>query len=327
MPCAESRALDAPPQPNDPARSDRQGLGFAVACALVGAFAPGMAKLTTGVVDALAVCAATTLFAALAALLHVGWRGELAALFAPRRVLRLLALAALGTALPLLLYFEGARRSTATLAALCVQIEPAYSLGLAWLVLGHRPNVARVAAVGVILVGIALAVGARGIAGSSGTALLLATPLCWQLSHLVALRGLGGASAAALTAARYVYGALIVGAVWLLRGGASALPPASELSALLPVLALQGVALYWFGTFLWYQTILRLDLARAAAIVVPSVPVLSLGASFALVGEIPTLAQVAGIGLAAAGVLALALAGNAGGARVSPPGTPPGARP
>jgi drug/metabolite transporter (DMT)-like permease len=287
-----------------------------------------MAKLTTGALDALGVAAGTTFFAALAALVHLAFRRELGILVARGRVLRLAALAAIGTALPLFLYFEGARRSSAILAALCVQIEPAYSLGLAWLALGQRPRGARVLAVGVILFGIALAVGTRGVAASPGTLLLLVTPLCWQLSHLLALRGLGGVSAGGLTAARYVYGAAIVVTVRLLRGGDDELPDAEALAALLPVLALQGVALYWFGTFLWYHTILRLDLARATAIVVPSVPVLSLAASFLLVGEIPTPVQLAGIVLAAAGVLALALAGDATGvSRVSAPRTPPAARP
>jgi drug/metabolite transporter (DMT)-like permease len=295
--------------PADAARRDRHGLVFAIACASVSAFQPGMARLTTGSVDALAVSLGTTAAAGLAALVHVALRGELRVLFTRSRVPRVLALATLGTAVPIFLFFEGARLSSATLAALCIQIEPAYSLALAWLVLGHRPNVARLLSVGAILGGIALATGVHGVASSQGIALLLAAPLCWQLSHLVALRGLGDASAAALTAARYVFGAMIIGTVWLARGGASALPRAPELAQILPVLALQGVALYWFGTFLWYQTILRLDLARATAIVTPSVPLLSLGASFALVGEIPTAAQASGMVLAASGVLALALAG------------------
>jgi drug/metabolite transporter (DMT)-like permease len=307
---AEPPPLTAPLPAHDQER-DRHGLAFAVACALVGAFAPGMARLTTESIDALAVAAGTTLFAALAALVHVALRGEIGGLVRSGRTPRLVAIGAIGTALPGFLYFEGARLSSATLAALCIQIEPAYSLVLAWVALGHRPSVARVLAVGVILTGIALAIGVRGVASSPGAALLLAAPLCWQLSHLIALRGLGGASAAALTAARYVYGALIVGAVWLARADASALPSAADLAAVLPVLALQGVALYWLGTFLWYQTILRLDLARATAIVTPSIPVLSIGASFALVGEVPTAAQAAGIALAATGILFLALASDA----------------
>jgi drug/metabolite transporter (DMT)-like permease len=62
------------------------------------------------------------------------------------------------------------------------------------------------------------------------------------------------------------------------------------------------VLLYYVGTLLWYQTIARLDLARATAIVVPTIPILSTAASFALVGELPTPRQWAGLALVAAGV-------------------------
>jgi drug/metabolite transporter (DMT)-like permease len=59
------------------------------------------------------------------------------------------------------------------------------------------------------------------------------------------------------------------------------------------------------GTLLWYQTITRIDLGRATAIVVPSIPVLSLGASFLVLGEVATPRQWLGLLLTAAGVLAM----------------------
>ena len=58
------------------------------------------------------------------------------------------------------------------------------------------------------------------------------------------------------------------------------------------------------GSMLWYETITRLDLARSTAIVVPSIPLLSLGASFLLLGEVATPRQWAGLALIASGVLA-----------------------
>ena len=86
------------------------------------------------------------------------------------------------------------------------------------------------------------------------------------------------------------------------------LPAPDELARQLPVLALQGIVLSFVGTLLWYETIARLDLARATSIVVPSVPVLSLGASFLVLGEVATPAQWAGLALTAASVLAFVTA-------------------
>ena len=72
--------------------------------------------------------------------------------------------------------------------------------------------------------GLALALGAHELSTSSGVWLILATPLCWQLSHLVVLRGLRGVAAvtpSVLTGARYVYGGAILAVAWVesRRGG------------------------------------------------------------------------------------------------------------
>jgi drug/metabolite transporter (DMT)-like permease len=218
-------------------------------------------------------------------------------------VLPLLAIGALGTAFAYLLFYEGARRTSAIVTVLCAQVECVYSLLAARIFLGHPVTARRLLAVGGILLGIALALEVQGMSGWVGVGFLLAAPLGWQISHLIVLRGLGEVDPPILTAARYAYGGVLLALVWAAQGGASRLPPAEELLALAPILAVQGVVLNFGGTFLWYQTISRLDLARATAIVVPSIPVLSLGASFLLLGEVATGRQWLGLLLAAAGVL------------------------
>lgn len=290
---------------------ERAGLVFAALCALSSAFVPGMAKLSTGQADPLAVAALTTLFAAAAAAVVLGARGELTLLLRRDLAPRLVLIGALGTTLAFFLYFQGVRRTSAIDAALCLQIEPVYAILVSWLVLGHRPTLRRVGAVAILLAGIFLAVRGGGFQDPLGVALLLATPLCWQASHLVVLRGLPGVAPPVLTGARYLYGGLLLSAGWLASGGAASLPKGDALARLLPVLAIQGVVLSYVGTLLWYQAIARLDLARATAIVVPSVPVLSLVVTFVLVGEVPTAAQWVGMALTASGVLAFVTAPHA----------------
>lgn len=290
---------------------ERSGLVFAGLCAVSGAFVPAVAKLTTGRADPLAVAALTTLFGAAAAVLVLGVRGELALMVRRDLAPRLLAVATLGTTLAFFLYFEGVRRTSAIDAVLCLQIEPVYAIVVSWAVLGHRPTLRRVFAVAVLLAGIALAVRGDGSHDPVGIAFLLATPLCWQASHLVVLRTLRGVPASVLTGARYLYGGVLLSAGWLASGGAAQLPRGADLASLLPILAVQGVVLSYFGTLVWYQAIARLDLARATAIVVPSVPVLSLLATYVLVGEVPTAAQWAGMALTVTGVLAFVTAPHA----------------
>jgi drug/metabolite transporter (DMT)-like permease len=288
--------------------SELAGLAFAGLCALNAAFVPAVARLTSLRADPLLVATVTSVFAAMIALAVLAVRGELHVLIRHGTGPRLALVGALGTAAAFFLFYAGTRRTSAIEAALGLQVEPIYALVGAWAVLGHRPTRRRVMAVLVLTAGLLLAFGARELTAGIGLWLILATPLCWQLSHLVVLRGLRGVPPAVLTGARYIYGGLLLAVAWLAFGGSL-----SELAALtpaLPLLALQGIVLAYLGTMVWYAAIARLDLARTTAIVVPSIPILSLGATFALVGEVPTARQMLGMLLAVAGVLAFVTAPN-----------------
>jgi O-acetylserine/cysteine efflux transporter len=300
-------------------RQERLGLLFAAACALNGAFVPALAKLNTTRAEPLLVATATSLFAGAGSLALLAWRGELGRLVAPGVAGKLLALGALGTAVTYLLLFAGTARTSAIETALCLQVEPVYSLVLSWAFLGHPVTLRRLGAVGGILLGIALTLQPVGFSGWVGVGLLLATPIGWQVSHLIVLRGLRGVAPRTLTGARYVFGGVILLGVWSAAGGPARLPPAGDWPQLLGLFAIQGVLLAFVGTLLWYETIARLDLLRATAIVVPSVPVLSLGASFLLLGEVAVARQWAGLVITAAGILAFVTAPDAREPRVRVP--------
>jgi drug/metabolite transporter (DMT)-like permease len=297
-------------------RQERLGLAFAALCASNGAFVPAVAKLTTARVDPLTVAAVSSLFAALAALVVLAFRGELGVLVGRREAPRLFWIGALGTALAFFLLFEGAKRASAIETALCLQTEPVYALLGARLFLGHPLTPRRVLACGVTLAGIALAIGLHRLEVSGGIAILLLTPLAWQLSHVVVLRTLRGISPEVLTGARYVYGGLILAVVLAIRSASDPSRLAAEVASALPLLALNGLVLSYVGTVFWYQAITRLDLARTTAIVVPSVPLLSFGASFLLLGELATPIQWVGLVLTAVGVLAFVTAPHLGPAPV-----------
>lgn len=293
--------------------AERAGLGFAALCALNGAFVTPIARLATEGGDPLFVAAATTSFAGVAAAVVLGVRGELPELVQRRDALDLVLLGALGTMVPYLLFFLGTARTSALDAALCLQTEPVYSLILAWLVLGHRLTLRRLLSAAILLVGIALAVTGESVADPLGIAMLLATPIAWQLAHLLVLRRLPEARPELLTGARYVWGGLWVALAVALSSMLAEGPllPESASEAQLPLLATQGILLSYCGTMLWYQAIARLDLARATAIVVPSIPLLTMATAFLIVGEVPSTRQAFGLGLVAAGVLSFVRAAHA----------------
>lgn len=302
----------------------RSGLVYAGLCAASGAFVPAVARLTTDRADPILVAAITTVFAGLAGALVLLARGQFGQLVERRTVGWLIVIAALGTVTTNLLFFIGTSRTSAIDAVLCLQVEPIYSLLLAWLVLGHRLSVRRVASAAILLAGILIAIGeARAETDFFGLAILMATPLAWQVSHLVVLGRLTTVEPEVLTGARYVWGGILlapVAAVLLLvTGGESGLPDVETLLSNWPVLAVQGVVLNYAGTMLWYQAITRLDLARATSIVVPSIPLMSLAASFLIVGEVPTGRQIAGMLITALGVLSFVLSPHAIERRERPP--------
>lgn len=292
-------------------RSELVGLGFALFSALEAALVPAFGKLTSARAAPLFIAAATSVCAAVAGVVVLAVRGELSILVERRVGVRLFAIGALGTAAAFFLLFEGMRRATAIEATLCLQIEPAYALVVAWVFLGHRPTRRRLAAIVVLLTGIALAIQPGALSSAAGIVLLLLTPLCWQASHVIVLRGLRGIRPSVLTAARYVYGGALLALYWAARGGRPELVAPGGAGALAALLVFQGVVLCYVGTIVWYQAIARLDLARTTAIVVPLVPVLSFGASYALLGEVATVRQWFGVALTIAGVLAFATAPDA----------------
>lgn len=292
-------------------RDGRLGLLFAAYCVANTAVVPAVAKLTTAVASGLFIALSASFFAALCAVALLAWHGELRTLFARRTLPTLLAVGALGTATAFVLFFEGAKRATAIETAVCVQTEPLYALFGSWLFLGQALTLRRVLALGAILAGISLVIGAHGLSGSPGVALLLLTPLAWQSSHWVAIRNLGPVNPRLLSAARYLYGTLVLLPVWWLREGPSNLPAAAELARIAPILVVQGALLSFVGTLAWYAAVRRLDLTRTTALVVPSGPLFSLAVSYLVLGELVTPTQALGFALTASGVLAFALAPSA----------------
>lgn len=299
----------------------RDGLVLAGLCAASGAFVPAVARLTSvaGGGSPLVVSAATAILGAVLATPLMWSAGELPWLFDRRHAGRLLVLGILGTVAPFVLLYAGAARVSAIETALCLAAEPLFAFLGSWLVLGHRPTIRRTLALAGLVFGLSLALGVHGLEASIGLGLVLGAPLCWQLSHLMVLTRMPDTTPTLLTGARYLVGGTILGMVCIAAGLGGALRAALEDSW--PLLAFQGMGLGYLGTLAWYGAITRLDLTRTTAIVVPSIPVLSLAASFLLLGEVATPRQWAGIILTVAGIVAFATAPDLGLAdEPAPPG-------
>lgn len=281
-------------------RTERAGLAFAFAEILAVGLVPAFSKFAVSRIDPLlysasAVCVAAAVSTGLA------WgHGDLRQVFRPAVVPRLVLIALLGTTATTLLLFFGARLTDGVSAALLLQAEPVYSAALAWLI-WRRPLPPRQAAgTALLIAGVALVLYNGAVTVGLGGLLILMVPLGWQLSHVLALGVMPPMSPRALTAARYIYGGAGLVVIQCALGGESI---ASLGWRGVGMSVFHGVVLFFCGTLFWYETIRRIDLARATAIVTPCEPVLSVALVWALLGGLPTGWQALGLALMVPGML------------------------
>jgi drug/metabolite transporter (DMT)-like permease len=280
-------------------RTEKAGLWFALAEVMAVGLVPAFSKYAVSRVDpllysALAVCVAAVVSIGLAA-----WRGELGQVVDRRFVGWLIPVCLLGTTATTLLLFIGSRLTDGVSSALLLQSEPVYSLALTWLVWRRPASTRQLAGTALILSGIMLVLYDGSLRIGLGGALILLAPLGWQISHVLALRVMPPMSPYALTAARYLYGGAGLVLTQALFGHVSV---RTVDAAALAMAVFHGVVLFFFGTLLWYETIRRLDLARATAIVTPSEPIVSLVLVWLLLRTLPNAYQVAGLFLLAPGM-------------------------
>jgi drug/metabolite transporter (DMT)-like permease len=280
-------------------RTERTGLWFAFAEVLAVGLVPAFSKYAVTRVDpllysALAVCVAAAVSIGLAA-----WRGELAQVVDRRFVGWLVPISLLGTTATTLLLFIGSRLTDGVSSALLLQSEPVYSLALTWLVWRRPASQRQLAGTALILLGIVLVLYDGTFRIGLGGALILLAPLGWQVSHVLALRVMPPMSPYALTAARYLYGGagLVLTQAWFGHVSIHTVDATA-----LAMAAFHGIVLFFFGTLLWYETIRRLDLSRATAIVTPCEPIMSLVLVWLLLRNLPNLYQAAGLLLLAPGM-------------------------
>ena len=279
-------------------REEKAGLGFAAAEILAVGLVPAFSKLAVTGFDPLLYGAVCMVVAGAVAAGLAARRGELRLIFERKSLPRLVAIALAGTTVTTLLLLYGARGTDGVSAALLLQSEPVFSLVLTRLVWRQGVPARQIAGTLLLLGGIALVL--WGGAGDErfrigvGALFVLLVPLGWQLSHVLALRVMPPQTPWSLAAARYLYGGTGLVALQLVAGQAAV----GSLGARgLAMAVFQGIVLFFCGTLFWYETIRRIDLSRATAIVTPCEPLMSVVFVWVVLGTLPTAFQWTGLAL------------------------------
>jgi drug/metabolite transporter (DMT)-like permease len=289
--------------------TERAGLAFASAEILAVGLVPAFSKFAMNRVDPLPYSVVAVSVAAAVSIALAAGRGELHQVFELAKLPWLIACALLGTTATTLLLFFGARLTDGVSAALLMQAEPLYSLALTSILWRRRVPLRQAIGTGFVLGGILLVLWDGTLRVGLGGALILLAPLGWQLSHVLALRVMPPMSPYALTAARYLYGGAGLVVAHLAFGGS---PLAGLGRTGVAMAVFHGVVLFFCGTLFWYETIRRLDLARATAIVTPCEPLMSLILVWVMLRTLPNAWQALGFALLAPGMAMLVIRAGAG---------------
>jgi drug/metabolite transporter (DMT)-like permease len=293
-----------------PASQFGLGLTMAIATTVIAAFQPVAMRYGALHIDPLLFSATAVASAAVCATIVLGYAGELRWLVDRRYAPRLLVLSLTGTLATSLLLIYGLRRIDAVAGVILLESEPIYSLVLATIFLGERPSRRQMLATAGILAGIGSVFGGRAFSPLYAAALVLFTPLFWQISHVISLRVMPPLRPLCVTGARYIFAAIVLIVLTVLidhRSAAQLMNGEAMLAAILT-----GAFIYFGGSLTWYGAISRLSLTWTTAFVIPGVPILSFAFAVAFLGERPSVRELLGITIAIGGVAALVTGATAG---------------
>lgn len=257
--------------------------------------------------DPLLVAGVSALSAAIPFWLVLARRGLIHTLWDPAVRGTLVAIALTATVLSSLFFFVGASATTGLNASLLSQVEPVYSLFLAGIFLKEVITKSQIAATLLLLLGAVAIMWQDGLTFQRGDLLVVLTPLWYQIGHMLAKRIFPKlAHPYAVPAVRMGLGGTILLSLALVQ------KPELASSLLDPVamapLVLFGLVLVGAEKLLWYEALRRIDLAKATALLVPSVGVGVLGA-WVIMGEKPRESQWLGFVLMLVGLSWLAYQG------------------
>ncbi len=207
---------------------------------------------------------------------------------------------AFGSAIPIIFFFSALKYTTPANAAILAQIEVVYSFLIAYLLLSEKISGSQIAGSLLVVSGTCLiAFNERLSPRWRGDLMILATPWMYQLSHAFVKKLPDDCPEFLIAFGRLFFGWIIltpIVAAYALFGNLYFEPGIKAFSVIL----YHGIILSAFSIFLWYNTIRRMDLAKATAVLL-SYPVMTTLLSWLLLREKIFPYQIGGMVLAIAG--------------------------
>jgi drug/metabolite transporter (DMT)-like permease len=261
---------------------------------------PIISKYTVNTVNPLFTAAISVLFASIIPFFILANKGMLKELVNRDNMLYLFLISFFGTVVALVLFLLGVGLTSGISASLLLQIEPVYSALIGFFMLREAIGKRQVFAMFLVIVGVGVIFYNGSLQINYGDILVLATPLFYQLSHLVVKKVMKKIEEDVIVAGRFLYAAPILLLLSTLAG-------ANQFGVLLQPLyfsLLLFLGVSWaLGYILWVKAIKRINLSKATVLVAPY-PILSVILAWFVLSEVPTAYQIGGFALIIIGIYA-----------------------
>jgi len=273
---------------------EKEGVILVIICVFIHGALPILGKYAVSLVHPLFFAAMTNLIAAFSLIVYILLRKKpICILVGKKYFISLLLVAFFGTTLSNILFFYGVRMTSGINSAILLQVEPIYALFIGYILLSEKINFRQIFSTLIIIFGTLLVVYKGTLSLNWGDLLVLGTPLCYQIGHFFGKRLMNIAEVDPIFIAT---GRTLYGGIFLII--LSQIVNIHEFNRLaepkiLGIILFYGIVIYALTYYTFYESIKRINLSKATAII-SAYPAVSIILAWFILKEIPDFYQMSG---------------------------------
>jgi drug/metabolite transporter (DMT)-like permease len=284
---------------------EKEGVILVIICVFIHGALPILGKYGVSLVHPLFFASMTNLIAAMGLLTFILMRkNKITALVNKKYFFSLVLIGFFGTTISNILFFYGVRLTSGINSSILLQVEPIYSLFIGYLLLNEKVTIRQIISTLIIISGTLLVIFQGTLSLNWGDLLVLGTPLCYQVGHIFSKRLLNDnhLSPLFIAAGRTLYGGIFLFIISQLFG-------VHEFDSLketniLGIIIFYGIVIYALTYYTFYESIKRINLSKATAII-SAYPAISILLAWFILREVPDIYQITGFFIILLGIIYL----------------------
>ncbi len=278
------------------------GMIFAIIQLIAAGFQPVFTKFAAERIDPLFAASMASLVGCIIPLVFLAKHKSLKMFLKLKNLKDIYIIGFFGTTITFILLFFGARMTSGINTAILLQTEPIYSIFLSYFLLKERITKKQIFSTILILIGVVTVVYSGTFSLNLGDLFIILTPLFWQISHLLSKKSIKRLGTFFIQGGRYLSAGLTMLLISTLIGSNQfgVLYKPAELSSILII----GFVVAGIGSLAWYESIKRINLSKATAMISPY-SVLSVILAWFILSELPSIYQIIGLIFVLVGMLLL----------------------